>query len=71
MKEETEELNKSFISLGGKVMATYKFPNGNVVTFGYNGQQVPMLQGIYSIELEEKIKQYSNNKTKWEGFNIY
>lgn len=65
---ETEALNKAFVSGSSKVMATYRFPNGNVATFGYNDQQVPMLQGVYSKELEEKIRQHSDERTRWGSF---
>ena len=66
--EESEALNKAFVTSGNKVMATYRFPNGNVATFGYNGKQIPMLQGVYSKELEDKIRQHSDQRTRWEGF---
>lgn len=61
-KKKTEETNKI-------VMATYKFPNNNVATFGYDGKQIPELQGVYTPQLHDKIKQRSNDKTKWNGFN--
>lgn len=50
------------------VNATYKFPNGMIITFGYNGKQIPELQGVYSKELHEKIRQSSDDKTSWNGF---
>ena len=50
------------------VMATYTFPNGMVVTFGYNDQQIPELQGVYTQELHDKIKQHSDERTSWNGF---
>lgn len=50
------------------VMATYRFPNGNVATFGYDSQQIPELQGVYTTELHNKIKQHSDDKTSWNGF---
>ena len=56
------------VSNCGLVMATYKFPNGNVATFGYDDQQIPELQGVYNKELHEKIKQHSDNRTSWNGF---
>jgi hypothetical protein len=65
---ETNALNKVFVDGGSKVMATYRFPNGNVSSFGYNDQQVPMLQGVYSKELEDKIRKHSDERTRWEGF---
>jgi len=50
------------------VKATYLFPNGMVATFGYDDQQMPELQGQYTKELYEKIKQQSDEKTEWHGF---
>ena len=50
------------------VKATYKFPNGNVATFNFNNEQIPELQGVYTHELEEKIKKYSDARTEWHGF---
>lgn len=63
-----ETLNNAFIKNGSKVMAAYRFPNGNVATFGYNDQQVPMLQGTYSKELEDKIRLHSDENTRFIGF---
>lgn len=68
MIDEEKELNEAFIRGGSKVWGVYKFPNGNVAVFGYNEQQVPMLQGPYTKALEEKIRQYSDEKTIWKGF---
>lgn len=50
------------------VMATYKFPNGMVVTFGYDSKQIPELQGVYSKQLHKKIELQSDSKTSWNGF---
>lgn len=51
-----------------RVKATYKFPNGMVATLGYNGGQIPELQGAYSKELENKIRERSDERTLWEGY---
>jgi len=56
------------VSNSSLVMATYRFPNGNVATFGYDDQQIPELQGVYSDELQNKINQRSDNRTSWNGF---
>lgn len=49
-------------------MQTYLFPNGNVATFDRNGAQIPELQGVYSLQLLEKIKQHADEYTVWNGF---
>lgn len=53
------------------VLATYKFSNGMVATVGYDDQQIPELQGKYTKELHEQIKDRSDHRTKWNGFNAY
>lgn len=50
-----------------KVMATYKFPNGHVATFGWNGEQIPELQGAYSTELLSRIADRADLRTQWHG----
>ena len=50
------------------VKATYKFSNGNVVTFGFDDEQISELQGMYSLELLNKIKNRSSENTIWNGF---
>lgn len=50
------------------VMATFKYHNGMVATCGYDGQQIPELQGKYSIELHARIKEHSDERTQWYGF---
>ena len=66
--DKEAQLNNLFLSGDRKIMGVYKFPNGNIATFGYNEEQIPMLQGPYSKELEAKIKEYSDEKTIWKGF---
>ncbi|MES2134477.1 MAG: hypothetical protein V4506_19175 [Bacteroidota bacterium] len=51
-----------------KVKSTYLFPNGMVVTFGFNCQQIPSLQGQLNKRLYTKIKKHSDEKTIWYGF---
>lgn len=51
-----------------KVFTTYKFDNGMVCTIGYDGKQIGELQGIYTPELHEKIKLFSDSDTIWNGF---
>ena len=68
LKVQTPACVLPHVSNCGLVMATYKFPNGMVATFGYDDQQIPELQGVYSTELYEKIKQHSDSRTSWNGF---
>lgn len=49
------------------VKATYRFPNDMIATVGYDDKQIPELQGVYTIELHEKIKQRSDERTAWNG----
>lgn len=51
-----------------KVKSTYKFPNGMVVTYGYNDKQIPELQGLYDKALHEKIKARSDDPDFLEWF---
>lgn len=53
---------------GYTVKATYKFPNGMVATVGFDDQQISELQGPWTPELEEKIKNKSGILTEWHGF---
>lgn len=62
-------LEKSTGASMSKVMATFKFTTGIVATCGYDGEQIPELQGMYSKELHEKIKKRSDENTRWNGFN--
>lgn len=50
------------------VFAVFKFPNGMVATTGFDGEQIPELQGRYTKELEEKIRLRADKKTQWNGF---
>lgn len=49
-------------------MASYRFPNNQVCTFGWDNEQLPEFQGTYSLELEKKIRDNSDGYTKLEGF---
>jgi hypothetical protein len=51
-----------------KVMATYRFPNNNVATFGHDGEQIPRLQGVYSEKLHRKILRSTDERTVFNGF---
>lgn len=53
------------------VFATYAFPNGMVATFGYDDKQIPELQGVYTRDLHDKIKERSNEKTSWNGWQFH
>ena len=51
-----------------KVMHSFRFPNGQVATFGWDCQQIPELQGNDSEELRKKIRENSDKHSKLEGF---
>lgn len=51
------------------VMVTYKFPFGMVSTFSYGEELIPELQGKYSEELHNKIKEHSCDDTQWNGYD--
>jgi len=56
-------------NVSGSIVAnTYLFPNGMIATFGYDDEQIPELQGRFSAELKAKIKERSDDRTKWNGF---
>jgi hypothetical protein len=51
-----------------KIAASYLFPNGMVVTFDTNGEQVGELQGEYTPELHLKIFLSSESEVLMHGF---
>lgn len=50
------------------VSSSYRWENGNVMTFGEDGEQIPELQGRASAELYAKIRARSTPTTKWFGW---
>lgn len=50
------------------VRSTYRWANGNVMTFGEDGEQICELQGPYSRELEVRIRRRSSAQTEWIGW---
>lgn len=52
-----------------KAKYVYKFDNGMLMVFDEHGQQIPSLQGSYSEELMEKIKNNSDEGTEFSGFS--
>lgn len=54
---------------GGTVSSTYRWENGNVMTFGQDGEQIPELQGPFSRELWAKIRARSTPRTEWIGWD--
>lgn len=51
-----------------RVKSSYKFPNGIVVTFDDDNSQIAELQGVYSPELHQLIKNHSDEKSQFFGF---
>lgn len=47
----------------------YLFDNGNLAVFDENGEQMPELQGTYSIELHKRILLEADITCKFEGFD--
>lgn len=39
-----------------------------VATVGFDGEQIPELQGEYSRKLHIKIWEHSDDRTEWNGF---
>ena len=50
-------------------MAAYFWANGMVMTFGWDDQQIPELQGRRTPELIAKILAESDENTKLDGLN--
>lgn len=53
-----------------RITTAYLFENGNLVVFDRGGQQVPELQGPYSIEKHKRIILESIDNCELKGFSI-
>lgn len=53
-----------------KIKDVYLFDNGNLAVFDISGQQMPELQGQYSIDTHKRILLLSDSNTHFKGFNI-
>lgn len=53
-----------------RVKNVYLFPNGNLAAFDLTGEQIPELQGTYSIEKHKRILLEADDWCKFEGFHI-
>lgn len=53
-----------------RVQNAYLFPNGNIAAFDENGEQIPELQGPYSIETHYRLLLERLDNCKLEGFNV-
>jgi hypothetical protein len=51
---------------GMRLKTVFLFPNGMVAVCGYDGQQIPELQGRFS-EVKEKIAALADEQTEWYG----
>lgn len=56
--------------MNNQVKATYLFPNGMVVTYDWNDNQIEELQGIYSRSLHIRILEASTVLTLFKGFPL-
>ena len=45
--------------------SVFVFPNGMIAVTGYDGQQIPELQGQDTPELRDAIKAVSDERTEW------
>ena len=54
-----------------RIAVTYKFPNGNVATCDQYGEQMPDYQGVYTIELHNKILRKADYRTEFKGYYNY
>lgn len=53
-----------------RVKNTSLFTNGNLAVFDIDGQQIPELQGQYSIEKHKRIMLEALNDCDFEGFHV-
>ncbi len=53
-----------------RVKNAYLFDNGNLAALDLSGQQIPELQGAYSIEKHKRIVLESLDDCKFNGFEI-
>ena len=47
-----------------RLKTVFVFPNGMVAVCGYDGQQIPELQGRWS-EMRERIEALADDQTEW------
>lgn len=52
-----------------KIKSAFLFDTGMIVSFDERGEQVPHLQGPYSIEIHAQILAKSDHATEWNGFD--
>ena len=53
-----------------RVKSSTLFPNGMIVTFGTDGEQIGELQGAYAIDLHKRILLESIDGAMIRGFDI-
>lgn len=53
-----------------RVQNAYLFDNGNLAAFDLGGQQIPELQGPYSIGTHKRILLEARDDCKFQGFGI-
>lgn len=56
--------------LNKRIKAAYLFENGNLAAIDTDGQQVPELQGAYSIDTHKRIILESTDYCSFTGFEI-
>jgi len=50
------------------VVAAFRFPNNMVAVTDRNGEQIPELQGPYTIELHRLIQARATPQCEWNGY---
>jgi hypothetical protein len=58
------------MALKKRIANVYLFPNGNLAVFDLAGQQIPELQGLYSIDKHKRILLEAHEICKYEGFEM-
>lgn len=56
------------MELKKRVKSAYLFDNGNLAVFDYVGQQIPELQGTYSIDRHKRILLEAMDDCDFKGF---
>ena len=63
-------LNRGSMPLEKRVKNVYLFTNGNLATFNYEDEQVPELQGPYSIDIHKRILLEAIDDCEFKGFHV-
>lgn len=53
-----------------RVKNAYLFENGNIAAFDLSGQQIPELQGAYSIHVHQRLLLEATDDCEFKGFEM-